>query len=90
MQMIYLFIPQVILQQKIATNLNQDLKKVTNLCARNRLFINKAKTKYMLLCTRQKRMNLESALKIKFDNDGIRWKGSWGYNRYIFMLDSTS
>ena len=36
---------------------------------KNRMFINKAKTKAMLLCTRQKRMNLESTLKIKIDND---------------------
>ena len=35
----------------IETNLNQDLKKVTNWCTRNRMFINKTKTKYMLLCS---------------------------------------
>ena len=33
------------------------------------MFINKTKTKAMLLCTRQKRMNLDSTLKIKVDND---------------------
>ena len=49
--------------------MNQDLKKVTNWCTKNRMFINKAKTKSMLLCTRQKRMNLDSTLKIKIDND---------------------
>ena len=42
---------------EIETNLYQDLKKVTNWCTRNRMFINKTKTKYMLLCTRQKEMN---------------------------------
>ena len=47
---------------EIETNLNQDLKKVTNWCTRSRMFINKTKTKHMLLCTKQKRMNLESTL----------------------------
>ena len=42
---------------EIETNLNQDLKKVTVWCTKNRMFINKTKTKSMLLCTRQKRMN---------------------------------
>ena len=54
---------------EIETNLNQDLKKVTNWCTRNRMFINKTKTKSMLLRTRQKRMNLDSTLKIKIDSD---------------------
>ena len=54
---------------EIETNLNQDLKKVTDLCTKNRMFINKTKTKSMPLCTRQKRMNIESTLKIKIDND---------------------
>ena len=54
---------------EIETNLNQDLKKVTDWCTRNRMFINKTKTKSMLLCTRQKRIYLESTLKINIDND---------------------
>ena len=54
---------------EIEMNLNQDLKKVTDWCTKNRMFINKAKTKSMLLCTRQKRMNLDSTLKIKIDDD---------------------
>ena len=57
---------------EIETNLNQDLKKVTNWCTRNRMFINKTKTKSMLLCTRQKIMNLDSTLKIKIDNEFLR------------------
>ena len=36
---------------EIETNLNQDLKKVTDWCTRSR-----TKTKSMLLCTRQKRI----------------------------------
>ena len=43
---------------EIETNLNQDLKRVKNWCTRN-MFINKTKTKSMLLCTIQKRMNLK-------------------------------
>ena len=58
---------------EIETNLNQDLKKVTDWCTRNRMFIHKTKTKSMLLCTRQKRMNLESTLKIKFDNNYLEY-----------------
>ena len=56
-------------EAEIETNLNQDLKKVTNWCTSNVMSFNKTKTKSMLLCTRQKRMNLESTLKIKIDND---------------------
>ena len=54
---------------EIETNLNQDLKKVTNWCTGNRMLINKTKTKSMLLWARQKKMDLESTLKIKIDND---------------------
>ena len=43
-------------------NLNQDLKKVTNWCARQRMFINNTKTKSMLFCTQRNIMNLESIL----------------------------
>ena len=57
---------------EIETNLNQDLKKVTDWCTRNRMFINITKTKSMLLCTRKIRMNLGSTLKIKIDNDYCR------------------
>ena len=56
---------------EIEENLNQGLKKVTNWCTRNKMFINKEKTKSMLLCTRQKRMNLDSTLKFKIDSKDI-------------------
>ena len=62
---------EVLKQIKFETNLNQDSKKVTKWCTRNRMFINKTKTKSMLLFKRQKRKNSDNTLKIKVDIKNI-------------------